>query len=119
MNTRKKLIIGSAILIAWILATILILKLFPRFSEKPVNSTGAILEESPNEDSNSINLLFQLKTKTPVKESGFELTTDYKQNKLVVTLTPPYEDSKKKFLQWIQNNDYQSLPKDDFVFYVK
>ena len=81
----------------------------------PIEFTGVKEEPIPQEMVDFSKQKISLMQKLPLKTTDFAIDFDYDNDKFVVRLNPPYEDSQKKFDDWLKNN-YPSIPKDQFIF---
>lgn len=53
--------------------------------------------------------LTAIRTKTPIKEPGFQVDYSYRNNTYTVTLSAPYESNKAAFLSWIKQKGVSDL----------
>jgi type IV secretory pathway VirB10-like protein len=81
----------------------------------PPTFTGVKEEPIPQEMVDFSKQKLSLMQKLPLKTTDFAIDFDYDNDKFVVKLNPPHEDSQKKFDDWLKNN-YPSIPKDLFLF---
>ena len=81
----------------------------------PIEFTGVKEEPIPQEMVDFSKQKLSLMKKLPLKTTDFVINFDYDNDKFVVKLNPPHEDSQKKFDDWLKNN-YPSIPKDKFIF---
>ena len=81
----------------------------------PIEFTGVKEEPIPQEMVDFSRQKLSLMQKLPLKTTDFAIDFDYDNDKFVVKLNPPHEDSQKKFDDWLKNN-YPSIPKDQFIF---
>jgi hypothetical protein len=81
----------------------------------PPTFTGVKEEPIPQEMVDFSKQKLSLMQKLPLKTEDFSIDFDYDNDKFVVKLNPPHEDSQKKFDDWLKNN-YPSIPKDLFLF---
>jgi hypothetical protein len=81
----------------------------------PIEFTGVKEEPIPQEMVDLSKQKLSLMQKLPLKTADFVIDFDYDNDKFVVKLNPSYEDSQKKFDDWLKNN-YPSIPKDQFIF---
>ncbi len=82
----------------------------------PVN-TGAKYEEIkylPEE--NELGKLIEL---LPLKTDQFELQMDFKKDKIIVNLNPPYQTNQDEFFSWLKKNGYGEITQGNFVIYYK
>ncbi len=78
------------------------------------SQTGGL---GPQEDEATKKLSEQkqeLRFKTPLTQPNFTITFDYSQDKFMVSLKEPKEQSKTKFSEWLVNN-YPAIPIDRFI----
>jgi hypothetical protein len=81
----------------------------------PIEFTGVKEEPIPQEMVDFSKQKLSLMKKLPLKTADFVINFDYDNDKFVVKLNLSYEDSQKKFDDWLKNN-YPSIPKDQFIF---
>jgi predicted PurR-regulated permease PerM len=81
----------------------------------PIEFTGVKEEPIPQEMVDFSKQKLSLMQKLPLKTTDFAIDFDYDNDKFVVTLNPPKEESQKKFEDWLKNS-YPSIPKDLFIF---
>jgi len=81
----------------------------------PIEFTGVKEEPIPQEMVDFSRQKLSLMQKLPLKTTDFAIDFDYDNDKFVVTLNPPKEESQKKFEDWLKNS-YPSIPKDLFLF---
>jgi len=81
----------------------------------PIEFTGVKEEPIPQEMVDFSKQKLSLMQKLPLKTADFVIDFDYDNDKFVVKLNPPHEDSQKKFDDWLKNN-YPSISKDQFIF---
>jgi len=81
----------------------------------PIEFTGVKEEPIPQEMVDFSKQKISLMQKLPLKTTDFAIDFDYDNDKFVVSLNPPKEESKKKFEDWLKNS-YPSIPKDLFLF---
>jgi len=81
----------------------------------PIEFTGVKEEPIPQEMVDFSKQKLSLMQKLPLKTNDFAIDFDYDNDKFVVKLNPSYEDSQKKFDDWLKNN-YPSIPKEQFIF---
>jgi hypothetical protein len=81
----------------------------------PIEFTGVKEEPIPQEMVDFSKQKLSLMKKLPLKTADFAIDFDYDNDKFVVKLNPPHEDSQKKFDDWLKNN-YPSISKDQFIF---
>lgn len=77
--------------------------------------TGAKDVSLPPEVANEATQKKNLRDKTPIQFSTFSISFDYTQDKFIVSLVPPKDQSLKEFQNWRQSN-YPGIPLDQFVF---
>jgi hypothetical protein len=77
--------------------------------------TGVKEEPIPQEMVDFSKQKLSLMQKLPLKTTDFAIDFDYDNDKFVVKLNPPKEESQKKFEDWLKNS-YPSIPKDLFLF---
>jgi len=56
-----------------------------------------------------------LMEKLPLKTTDFTIDFDYDNDKFIIKLNPPKEETKNKFDEWLKNN-YPLIPKEQFIF---
>jgi hypothetical protein len=81
----------------------------------PIEFTGVKEEPIPQEMVDFSKQKLSLMQKLPLKTEDFSIDFDYDNDRFVVKLNPPHEDSQKKFDDWLKNS-YPSIPKDLFLF---
>jgi len=81
----------------------------------PIEFTGVKEEPIPQEMVDFSEQKLSLMQKLPLKTNDFAIDFDYDNDKFVVKLNPPKEESQKKFEDWLKNS-YPSIPKDLFLF---
>jgi len=81
----------------------------------PIEFTGVKEEPIPQEMVDFSKQKISLMQKLPLKTTDFAIDFDYDNDKFVVKLNPPKEESQKKFEDWLKNS-YPSIPKDLFLF---
>jgi len=81
----------------------------------PIEFTGVKEEPIPQEMVDFSKQKLSLMQKLPLKTTDFAIDFDYDNDKFVVKLNPPKEDSQKKFDDWLKNN-YPSIAQDKFTF---
>jgi hypothetical protein len=81
----------------------------------PIEFTGVKEEPIPQEMVDFSKQKLSLMQKLPLETTDFAIDFDYDNDKFVVTLNPPKEESQKKFEDWLKNS-YPSIPKDLFLF---
>jgi len=81
----------------------------------PPTFTGVKDEKIPQEVVDFSQQKLSLMQKLPLKTTDFTIDFDYSNDKFIVKLNPPKEDSQKKFDDWLKNN-YPSIPQDQFIF---
>ena len=80
----------------------------------PPTSTGA-KGEIPQQTVDFSQQKLSLMQKLPLETEDFSIDFDYDNDKFIVKLNPPKEDSQKKFNDWLKNN-YPSIPQSQFIF---
>jgi len=77
--------------------------------------TGVEEEKIPQEIVDFSQQKLNLIQRLPLKTTNFSIDFDYENDKFIVKLNPPKEESQKKFEDWLKNN-YFSTFKDLFIF---
>jgi len=57
-----------------------------------------------------------LVNQTPIVQSEFTITVDYRQDKLIVELKTPKATSRNSFDSWLKNNGYELITADQIIF---
>lgn len=118
------LLLGVLIFFPWINHTAVNPAVTPIISKQPGATptplpavfTGEKPAILPSQTVKEINSAFELRKKLPIKESAFSLTYDYEKALFVVVLTRPYAENKNIFNQWLIDNGYSAIPKDQFSY---
>lgn len=63
-----------------------------------------------------INNKWDLISKMPISEKLFRIEFDFKRNKFIVKLDINGGDGSSAFENWLQENGYEKLPAEDFIF---
>jgi len=81
----------------------------------PIEFTGAKDEPIPQEIVDFTQQKLTLMQKLPLKTINFTIDFDYNNDRFIVKLNPPKEETQKKFEEWLKEN-YPSIPNDLFIF---
>lgn len=92
---------------------------FPTENQKmtitPADFTGVAEVTIPQPTIDAANLKRSLRQKMPLTLSTFSLSFDYGEDKFIVTLNEPKDQSRKEFDQW-KNNNYPGIEINQFNF---
>jgi len=80
----------------------------------PASFTGVLEETLPPATLDLSNQRRELRKKTPLVETYFTVTFDYGEDKFLVALKEPKDQSKIEFEKWRIVN-YQAIPPDHFI----
>jgi hypothetical protein len=86
---------------------------------KESSNTGALIVTLPPAETKRINTAFELRKFLPVNTEAFILEYDYDNDLFVVKLTSPHKENKQKFIKWMDDSGYSSIPLDRFKFVNK
>jgi len=78
--------------------------------------TGAREEEFTQEKKTEIGQRITLRESLPIEEELFSLSFDYGEDRFNVTLTGPQASARAQFIQWISDNNYENIPREEFIF---
>lgn len=78
--------------------------------------TGDSGEDVPETVAPGVKDSYSLQKKLPITTTDFVLTYNFEEIKFSVKLKPPVEESKKKFLEWLRQNEYQNIPQEEFIY---
>jgi len=81
----------------------------------PANSTGVVEEELPQAIVDAATQKQDLRSKLPVSLSSFSIDFNYSEDKFVVTLNEPKDQSRIEFNQW-KSNTYPGIDINQFNF---
>ncbi|MEK7168689.1 MAG: hypothetical protein AAB778_01635 [Patescibacteria group bacterium] len=86
---------------------------------KNITQTGAILTTPTAEEINKSNQLYGLLDMGIVTDKNFVLTPIPKKRRFVVGINSLDDITKQIFFDWLDNNSYESIPKEKFEFVLK
>jgi len=103
IETRKKTLISPSVSLP---TTIII---------SPVDFTGVLEEETPQEVKDQAIEKQTLRKLTPFNSGLFKIDFDYREDKFIVELSEPKEKNKQEFSKWIKDN-FPNLKENQFNF---
>lgn len=78
--------------------------------------TGVKEEEVPKEKLTISQQYLDLKKRLPVITDDFKIDYDFNEAKFIVVFKKPFETAQSKFYQWLIENGFDKIPKEDFDF---
>jgi hypothetical protein len=87
----------------------------PSVSAVPAQFTGVSEEELPQATIDAANQKQNLRNLLPLLLSSFSIDFNYEQDKFIVTLSEPKDQSRTEFDQW-KNNTYPAIDINQFNF---
>lgn len=83
--------------------------------EEPIDFTGVADEEIPPNIANTAAEKQNLMNQTPFDSGLFKVDFDYSEDKFIITLAEPKQESRQQFDQWLKDN-YPNLSTNQFNF---
>jgi hypothetical protein len=89
-------------------------KLF--LKNKIPNETGAKIVPLTQEEYDPYDQMYKLLELGNIKEENFEIIPNKQKRTFKVILNSPVDESKSEFYQWLVTNNFDSIPKEKFLF---
>lgn len=110
----KKIIITILIIITLLGVSFISYNLL--LKNKIPNETGAKIVPISQEEYDPYDQMYKLLELGNIKETNFEIISNRQKRTFNVSLKAPVDKSKIEFYEWLITNNFDSIPKEKFLF---
>lgn len=110
----KKIIITVLIIIILLVISYISYNLL--LKNKIPDETGAKIVPISQEEYDPYDQMYKLLDSGNIKETNFEIMPNKQKRTFNVNLNAPIDESKLEFYEWLITNNFDSIPKEKFLF---